>query len=165
MQSYINHLLEDITKAQRAELSIAEIVATFPKTFEEEMEEIERWVEHEPMHTFSYYCGLQKEQFPPAEKLNKKQLQQIIKAFNHLLFTWNLSADIPEAIPLNKNYSLLISVLDEKTDIVNSGFMTFEFCNYDPPSCPFGEYCNCKKFENDVDSNMNVDIPEGDLPF
>ena len=93
----------------------------------------------------------------------KKQLQQIIKAFNHLLFTWNLSVDIPKKVPLAKTYSLLISTLDEKTDIVNSGFMTFEFCNYDRPSCPFGVYCICEDF--DVDDNMDIDLPKGDLPF
>nr|MBK9652336.1 hypothetical protein [Bacteroidota bacterium] len=40
MQTYVNQLLEDIANAQKAELSIAEINETSPKSFEEEMEEI-----------------------------------------------------------------------------------------------------------------------------
>ncbi len=165
MQSYINGLLEDIADAHRKEqdYSATEFVSD-EDDMEQHFAEIEHWLEHEPMHTFSYYCGLQKEQFPPAEKLNKKQLIEIIKAFNHLLFTWNLDASIPKKIPPAKHYSLLISVLDEKTDIVKSGFITFEFCNYDPPSCPFQEHCDCKDF-HDTDDTMNVDLAEGDLPF
>src|SRR5260221_12776562 len=106
MRSYINQLLEDIANAQREEISVQEMIAAFPKTFEEEMEEIERWVENEPVQTFSYYCGLEKQHFPPAEKLTKKQMKQIIKAFEHLLYTWNLSADMPENFPLEKKYTL-----------------------------------------------------------
>lgn len=70
MQSYINHLLEDITNAQKAEDSIAVYEKEEPKSIEEHFNEIERWLEdEEPANTFSYYCGLEKEQFPQAEGL------------------------------------------------------------------------------------------------
>jgi hypothetical protein len=167
MQSYLNHLLEDIANAQRVDepYSITEKEKT--QSIEEHFAEIERWLEgEEPAHTFSYYCGLQKEQFPPAEKLTGLQLKQINKAFRYLLFTWNLDANIPKEVPPSKVYSMLINLLDSKTDIVNSGFMTFEFCNYDPASCPFEQYCSCKEFENDSDNDMeNYNPKDGDLPF
>jgi hypothetical protein len=165
MQSYINQLLEDITKAQREEISVQEMIAAFPKTFEEEMEEIERWVENEPVQTFSYFCGLEKEQFPPAEKLTKKQMKQIIKAFEQLLYTWNLAADMPENFPLEKKYTLLIGVLDEKTGIVNSGCIHFDFCTGDPTGCTFEEYCPCKKFQLNPHDDRRIDLPKDDLPF
>jgi hypothetical protein len=166
MQPYINHLLEDITKAHRTEELIPAMLDS-PKTqtIEDDFAEIERWLENDPIHTFSYYCGLEKELFPPAEQFSKKQLLSIIKAFKHLLFSWNLDASIPKNVPPAKTYSLLLSVLDRKTDIVNSGFMTFEFCNYDSSTCPFEEYCTCKDFEIDGDDNMNTDLQEGELPF
>jgi hypothetical protein len=136
MKAYINHLLEDIAKAQRSE----DIPATFgvqqPQTIEDEFAEIERWLEYEPEHTFSHYCGLEKEQFPPAGQLTEEQLLQINKSFRHLLFTYNLDVSLPDDIPPGMEYTLLVSVLDRKTDIVSSGFMTFEFCNYDSQSCP-----------------------------
>lgn len=168
MQSYINYLLQDINKAQRTEESCIITDKKESQSIEEHFAEIERWLEgEEPAHSFSYYCGLQKEQFPPAEKLTKVQLLQINDAFRHLLFTWNLDASIPKEIPPAKTYSLLTSVLDEKTDIVNSGFMTFEFCNYDPESCPFEQYCSCKDFEQDIGDDDMKDYmpPVGDLPF
>jgi hypothetical protein len=167
MQSYVNHLLQDIIDAQRAEIDYSEIYKSKPQSIEEHFEEIERWLEgEEPAHSFSYYCGLQTEQFPPSDKLTEEQVMQINEAFKHLLFTWNLGADIPAKIPPAKTYDLLIPVLDKKTDIVNSGFITFEFCNYDPPSCPFEEYCTCKDFEMDMENDTETGKPpDGDLPF
>lgn len=167
MQSYVNHLLQDIINAQRAEIDFTEIGKEEPQTIEEHFEEIERWLEgEEPAHTFSYYCGLQAEQFPPSHMLTQEQVMQINEAFKHLLFTWNLGAEIPEEIPPTKTYDLLITVLDKKTDIVNSGFMSFEFCNYDTASCPFEQYCTCKDFEMDMENDTETGKPpDGDLPF
>lgn len=165
MQSYINHLLEDIVNAERADEMKTNFGSEKEQTFEEHIEEVERFLEQNPAHTFSYYSGLKKEQFPPVEKLNEEQLLQINKAFEHLLFTWNLDVAIPEGIPSAKYYLLLISVLDEKTDIPESGFITFEFCNYDPPSCPFEEHCSCKDFELDNKDSMDNYKQDGDLRF
>lgn len=164
MQAYINYLLEDILNAERQEVQPTATTATENEKLEKHFAEIEQWIEREPVHTFGYYCGLNKEQFPPVEQLSENQLQQLNKAFRHLLFTWNLDVAIPENLPASRYYSLLVSVLDLQTDIVSSGFMTFEFCSYDTDSCPFGAYCNCKKFDNG-NNTMNVDLPEGDMPF
>jgi len=149
MQAYIDQLLEDIRNAQREESPAEENIPSRAKSFEDDFEEIERWMEHEPSQTFSYYCGLEKVQFPPAERLTIKQMRQINKAFEYLLFTWNLGADIPKKIPVARRYTFLVSVLDEKTDIVSSGQMIFDFCTCDPGSCPFEEHCACKDFEFD----------------
>lgn len=167
MQAYVNHLLQDIIDAKRAEIDFTKNDKEAPQTLEEEFEEMERWLEgEEPAHTFSYYCGLQAEPFPPSHMLTSKQIKQISKAFNHLLFTWNLGVNIPKRIPPEKTYDLLISVLDKKTDIVSSGCMTFEFCNYDPPSCPFEQHCSCKDFEMDMEDDSENDPLHGDeLPF
>lgn len=55
MHPYLPHLLADIENAQKAETPMTFMA----KSFEEEMEEIEQWVEgNEGERTFSYYCGL-----------------------------------------------------------------------------------------------------------
>ncbi len=146
MQAYVDQLVLDIKNAKREEPSL--ITPDKPFSLKEHFEEVERWLESDPAFTFSYYCGLRKEEFPPAESLSEEQIQQITKAFESLLYNWNLSASIPEELPSAMTYELLVSVLDKKVDIVDEGFMTFEYCACDPPSCPFGEYCECREFYN-----------------
>lgn len=67
MEKYINQLLADIINAQRPEQPVQE-TNPVPVSDEEKMrqhfDEIERWLENNPVHTFSYYCGLEKELFP-----------------------------------------------------------------------------------------------------
>ncbi len=157
MQRYINQLLEDIIKAEReTQNTLAEnlvdhadsldIDSLESDAMDGDFEDLERWMESDPAQTFSHFCGLQKEQLPPAERLTEIQMQQIINAFYHLLHTWNLGASIPEKFPINRHYTLLTSMLDEKTTIVNSGFITFDFCSGNPEGCRFEEYCECLKY-------------------
>lgn len=146
MEAYVKHLMADIQEAARPEEPGIQYV--FPEILDDGAEEDDRWPETEPIHTFSYYCGLQKEQFPPANLLSSLQLENICQAFSKMMFTWNLDTDIPDNVPLSKKYQLLISTLDMKTEISNS-LMTFELCSVDPPSCPLGEYCVCKEFLED----------------
>ncbi len=57
MHPYIPHLLNDILSAERSE--IPETNSVDKISFEEEMEDIEKWImREEPEHTFGYYCGL-----------------------------------------------------------------------------------------------------------
>ena len=154
MQAYINYLLEDIAAAQRQAQSLAEQT---DQSLEDHFEEVERWISgDEPDHDFSYYCGLKPEQFPPAEKLSKRQMQAVCKAFKHLLFSWNLDVDIPSRYPLAKKYSLMISVLGKPVDPPKSGFITFEFCTCDPPTCPLNDYCTCQKYYYFHDRNSDL---------
>ena len=168
MQRYVDQLILDIKNAERKELLPVhnEPELTDEEAIQKHFEEVERWLEgEEPAHTFSYYCDLKKEIFPPPDKLTAQQIEQIVSAFNHLLFTWNLGANIIQTVPKDKFYTLLISVLDEKTDIVTDGFLDFEFCNYHPPTCPFGEYCTCKEYERLNDDYEMKGGDEDSLPF
>jgi hypothetical protein len=164
MQRYIDQLLEDIAAAHR--MKVKTVPQDKPFSIEDHFEEVERWLESDPEHTFAYYCGLQLEQFPPAERLTDKQLHAIYKAFGHLLFSWNLSEDLPESLPLRRAYSFLISILHRKVEIVTDGFITIEFCSCDPSSCPFEEYCSCKEYLKSPDElNMNPERENDELPF
>lgn len=133
-------------------------------SFEAHIAEVERYLSAgEPEHTFGHYCGLETAQFPPVEQLNPEQRQQVIAAFNQLLFSWNLDTDIPDELPAEVAYPLLVSMLDLKTEMVDYSRLTYEFCTYDLPSCPFGTHCRCKDLEEPDD--MNFSVPEGELPF
>ena len=154
MEAYIIHLLSDILEAKRPAQSALNYV--YPEIAEDSPEEYERWPENDPPYTFGYYCGLEREQFPPAHLLSASQLERLCAAFSKMMFTWNLDTDIPDDVPLVKRYQLLVSTLDIKTEINNNSFITFDLCSYDPPSCPMGEYCTCKAFLTD-DAIENID--------
>ncbi len=67
MHPYLPHLLSDIAAACREEIPQEEVR---PQTMEEHFEEIDRWLEGEDApYIFGYYCGLNAENFPPAEQL------------------------------------------------------------------------------------------------
>jgi hypothetical protein len=160
MHPYLPHLLSDIADAYRSEFAME---PENPKTFHEEMEEIERWVEdEEPAHDFGYYCGLRTEQFPPPQQFTIEEIKLVCKAFQKMMYTWNVDTDLPETLPANRYYELLISTLNFKTDIVSSGFITFEFCSCYPPACILKEHCTCSEFWNIEET----ELPQIDeLPF
>jgi hypothetical protein len=171
MQSYINHLLSDISEACREEQPEAYSFASPDndmEAMERYFEEVERWLNSDPEHDFSYYCGLQKEQFPPPEKLTGEQMESVIQALKKLLFSWNIGVDLPEQLPVCKKYTLMVGILERKVAIVDSGFETIEFCTCDPPSCPLNEWCSCREIwykqqDDDEDDVKNFD-PNA-LPF
>ncbi|MES2773353.1 MAG: hypothetical protein V4722_04170 [Bacteroidota bacterium] len=147
MHPYLPHLLGDIAAAERSEQPDNPV---HPKSFEEEMEEVENWVAgEEAPHTFGYWCGLKAEDFVPAEQLTDKEMRQLCKAMEHLMFTWNLDISLPEKLPTHLRYRFIVNTLNEKTFIPASGFMGFDYCSGYAPDCVFKEYCACLEYWND----------------
>ncbi|MEO8086641.1 MAG: hypothetical protein ABI763_07475 [Bacteroidota bacterium] len=167
MQNYINQLLEDMEHAHREEDAIEESNSSNPFDDEDDFAYLERWINHKPVQTFGFYCGLEKEQFPPAEMLTKKQQYQLSNGFMQLLRSWNLGVQLPKKFPIAKKYTLLCGLLNVKTDIVSDGNIDFEFCTFDPPSCPFKEYCVCDEWEvgTTVEEEKDANTPNKDVPF
>jgi hypothetical protein len=144
MENYITQLLTDIENAHRPELPLET-----DDDGSQTIAAVEKWLaqQDEPKHTFSYYCGLQREQFPPVDRLNPSQIDSLVEAFEYLLSSWNMSASMPEEVPSAIKYELLAGILDKEVDIVDRGIIGIEFCHYDPNECPFGsEYCTCKDY-------------------
>jgi len=87
MHPYLPHLITDITAAHRTEISLEE---KQPISFEEEMEELEKWVEGDdpdPDHCLGCYCGLDAINFPPPEQLNDTEIKMVLEAFRKMMFT------------------------------------------------------------------------------
>jgi len=149
MEKYVRGLIEDILQARRPEKDMTEILKD-ETSIEKHFEEVEAWLGREqPEHVFSYYCDLTKEQFPNPEFLSKKQIWAIMKAFNELLFSYNMAMDIPKSVPLPVAYSYLICMLERKVQIVEYGFLHFDFCSGSPEGCEWKEYCPCIKIWNE----------------
>ena len=158
MHPYIPHLLDDITAAYRAE--IPEESSHTDVTFEEKIDEVEKLLQGEvPTHTFGYYCGLEAVNFPPPHQLTGDELKTVIKAFGHMMSSWNLDISLPEKLPLPIAYSMTVDTLDKKIPILNSGIMCFDYCTGYAPDCIFKEYCPCLKISSDKDNMNDVDLP------
>lgn len=140
MHPYIPHLLTDIAAAHSTEIPGEK----FPQTTEAHFEEIDRWVSgEEPERSFGYYCGLDRENFPPAEQPADEEMILICEAFKKMMFSWNQGIDLPEKLPAAFAYKMTVDTLSMKTNIVNSGQMTFDFCTGYAPDCIFKAYCTC----------------------
>ncbi len=145
MHPYLPYLLEDIKNAER--ISEEAPAEHYPETIEEELEAAEDWVSGGSLnHTFGYYCGLRREDFPPVEQFSEEDIRKTFRAFGHLLFTWNADLDLPEELPWTLRYKFMINILNEKFTLMESGFLVFDFCSGYAPGCVFGKYCGCKKF-------------------
>src|SRR5690242_3851269 len=96
MQSYINYLLTDIAAACRE--PVAEVkpqpAGGQPQSIDEYFREMQQFLENYPQHPFSYFCGLSKEQFPPAARLSETQMEAICASFRAMLGTWHITADL-----------------------------------------------------------------------
>jgi hypothetical protein len=153
MHPYIPHLLADIKAVYRNKDYVVEEQA--PTSIEEELEEVERWVtEGEPEHSFGYYCGLNAKNFPPAEQLSDEDLTKVCDAFRQMLYSWHTDIALPDALPLPLRYQFMVGTLDEKFAVVNTGFITFDYCTGYAPDCPFKEFCPCLEFWNNKSGSI-----------
>lgn len=143
MHPYIKHLLHDITNAKRCE--DVNYNHSSPNSFEEEMQEIEKYISGEGEQPLSYFTGLKKEHFPPREQLSEKDMKIVLMAFDEMLETWNASIDFPESMPYSDRYSFLRNkILGEGFTPMKSGCIHFDFCSGYAPGCAWGKYCYCR---------------------
>lgn len=159
MHPYIPHLIADIKTAHRKEIQEEENI---PQSLEEHLEEIEAWVRgDEPEHTFGYHCGLKSEDFPPPEQLTEKEMKLIRNEFERMMYTWNVDIDLPEKLPVDFAYKMIVDTLDTKIMIVTSGSTGFDFCSGNAPDCIFKEFCPCLESWNNpmvIDTSSTPDI-------
>ncbi len=149
MQHYLHYLLSDIQAAHKSD---SEVKSSLPKTFEEHMEEVERYISGESQQPLSYYTGLKKEVFPPADRLDSNEINLVMDAFVTMLKTWNASIDFPEKMPLSERYEFLRNkVVEVDFTPVNSGQVYFDFCSGYAPGCDWESYCNCLEYWEEED--------------
>lgn len=115
--------------------------------FEKTQAEVERYITGvAPTNMFGYF-GFESEQFPPAEKLEDGQIQQLCDALCRLWGAYNYTPVFPDKTPARVLYPILLEAMHEARTQVNHGHIGVEFCDYEPKDCPFGDaYCDCKHY-------------------
>lgn len=145
MKKYISYLLKDIQAATRPVDYFEKASPQINNEVEKKINEIENWINQarSKENSFSDYCGLKREIFPPMEKLEKSELIRICRAFEQLLKSWNAELHLPNDIPLKLRYKLTISTLDEDFYPIEGGWIGFDFCTGDTSDCSLGRFCSC----------------------
>ncbi len=99
---------------------------------------------------------LKKEDFPPAEQFSEKELEKICKAYQDMLWSWNISLDVPGTLPAAFLYNLKIVTLDRKIHILNSGISEINYCTGYAKECKLKEYCPCLEIWNEEENKLKL---------
>lgn len=151
MHPYIKHLIEDIQNAERQEKDF--VAYPRPITFEEQMQEVERYVSGEGECQISEFTGLTTDDFPQAQQLTEKDMEMVLTAYDKMLLSWNIQVDWPQDIPTAARYNFLLKfVLNYKTVPLSTGNIHLDFCTGYAPDCNWGTYCHCLKSWKDSQS-------------
>jgi hypothetical protein len=144
MHPYIPHLLEDIAAGHQTERS--EACPLESPDLAGVIGEFER-IKQEPGHTLGYYSGLKAEGFPPAERLNNKEMMDVCRALKKMMLTWKLKYHFPKGLPVRMMYALLIKALERRIDPQSFFSVEFAYCSGSTKDCPLEKYCSCLKRE------------------
>lgn len=152
MQNYIPQLIEDIKKAAK-NLPVKPYYDIPPEA--EGIEYVIEWENAEPKPMQEWF-GIDKANFPPAGKLTKDELELLVQEIIKLWNAYNFDAVLPENLPADIAYTILVNYFDKPVAWVSEGIINIEFCDYEPENCPFTEeYCMCKDFVNDIDDDSD----------
>ena len=161
MQKYINQLLQDIEEVIHVrwrnnpphfyQAGIPDPYLIKPKnmedkpkkevSFEKQMEEIEMYTHGDKPQNMYNYFGFSFEQFPPISILNKNQADKLTNAILRMWAAFNYTSSIPEKVPSEIVYPVLCEQMEKPQMLFNNGIIGIEFCDYNPKTCPFGDYC------------------------
>jgi hypothetical protein len=108
------------------------------------LEEVEKFVNEEPVLNMYYHFGLDPKQFPLSEQLSDEELGSLATSLCRLWAAFNFRPVFPDDTPGHILYPLLLNRMKEPAFVFSYGQMGVEFCNYVPEACPFGSFCSCK---------------------
>jgi len=75
--------------------------------------------------------------------LTYEQLNRLCEAFEDLLASWHIYATLPDEVPVDMAYEVLVSTLDQELTLVTTGDIGLDFCDFIPEECVFKEHCPC----------------------
>ncbi|MCB9293497.1 MAG: hypothetical protein H6559_10280 [Lewinellaceae bacterium] len=137
---YLQYLHADIRQAERSPEEV-EFYAPGPESW---LAEARQLLIDDPKTTFGERCGLAPEAFPPAGRLDARQVEGLGGALKRLYRSWHLDLLMPECMPAQAAYPALVSVLEKKLPIVACGWVVVDFCEGEA-ACPFGQHCFCQE--------------------
>lgn len=151
MQPYIDQLRADIAAITTKRLAVRQ--SESDRSFEDQIQEVERYLHERPTQTLADHTGLEKVRFPPVEKLTDAQCAALAESLAACYFSFGVSLEIPREIAVWTQYQQYVEALDERVFTSYFGTTTIERCHYDFDGyCPFMEpNCPCqRRWEEEV---------------
>jgi len=149
MEKYVIQLIEELEKLKDNKPDKPNVHILYPDhpALEYGLDHIAEW-ECAPMIPMADLMGLQQENLPIVEKLNESQAAAICEKILEVWREFNFYAYFPDGLPALIKYKLVRQRWGEDVQYISEGMCHFEFCYYEPESCPFGwDYCSCKDIE------------------
>jgi hypothetical protein len=152
MQTYINQLVEDLNEKAQTKIEAPDYKLLNPDhpAIDYGLDYMVAW-ECAPDLSYSEVFGIANEAFPPMEKLNEQQAEQVVEAITNLLKANNIYLSLPKRLPPQTIlYRELRKEWQEGTIRILSnddgGMSGIEFCHYNGETCPWGmDFCTCKE--------------------
>lgn len=154
MEKYITQLIADLTAAIDNErpnkpdysLLYPDHPANDP-SYEGALDYMLDW-EFGASYEMKELFGIDANAFPPADKLDETQMNGLITAILNLWYAYHINYAHPDPCESTTLYTMLVKQWrEEKVQYVADGMITIESCDYDTTQCVWGEYCDCKKYD------------------
>jgi hypothetical protein len=113
-----------------------------------------------PLRELEEWTGIKKEQLPPVEMLNDKQVNRLLDALKKMLDAYNWSFVLQTDVPRRIQYAAIRDNFDQQTKVKSWHMGFFELCRTgtEHKSCALGEYCQCgfyaELFKDMVDEDL-----------
>jgi hypothetical protein len=137
MDRYVKQLIEDLGEIcnQPIPLPFVEIppeMQDFPEVAEYELG---------PTKPISEWIGLETKRFPGKDVLTIKQMKMLSKAMLKAFDKINVAIDLPENIPTDEKYDLLLFCWDDPVSYLSGPGVHLDFCSGDCEGCRINKYC------------------------
>jgi len=159
MNRYIKQLIEDLAQAEAQPTPPLDFGST-SEDFQKTMQRIEQWekMPAKDMLNVSY------EELPPAEMLDKMQIQKLLLAIFNALAAKGTQVHVPaDHVPVEIVYTEIREKFKDGFHVMPG--WTIDFCSGWCPDCAFAHYCNtCMESWTKEDlekerNNLNNDSP------
>lgn len=157
MEKYLQQLLTDIAFA----------TANVSLPFVEKELNLQDWLSPEeeekfaPVRQLEEWTGIYKEQLPPAEMLNDKQVYALLEALKKMLDAYNWSFVMQIEVPERIQYETIRNNFNQEAKVKQWHMGFFEVCRAgtEHKKCALGEYCHCaffaELFSNFIDEDLS----------
>ncbi len=149
MEKYVNQLIEELEKLKANKPDKPNVNILYPDhpALDYGLDYIAEW-ECAPMVPMAELMGFGQENLPIVDRLTESQALAINEKILDVWLVFNFYADFPDGLPELTKYKIIRKRWGEDVQYISEGMCHFEFCDYNPESCPFGiEYCSCKDIE------------------